>query len=152
LVACRRRPQRPPCVRPDGGRPRLHLLREFSLDRYRGKRWFSWFTGVPLIWFLYASGITGYWLVWDRLAQYVAIASTELLDWLPIFGEPIARNFLTDGSLNSRFFTLLIFLHIAVPLIMLLVMWIHIQRISRPRVNPARPLAVAVALARRVVS
>ncbi|MEJ1161741.1 cytochrome b N-terminal domain-containing protein [Prosthecomicrobium sp. N25] len=130
----------------------LHLLREFSLDRYRGKRWFSWFTGVPLIWFLYASGITGYWLVWDRLAQYVAIATTELLDRLPIFGEPIARNFLTDGSLTSRFFTLLIFLHIAVPLIMLLVMWIHIQRISRPRVNPAMPLGSALGIALLVVS
>jgi len=24
-----------------------HLLREFAYDRYRGARWFSWFTGVP---------------------------------------------------------------------------------------------------------
>lgn len=66
----------------------VHLVREFAKDRYRGVRWFSWFTGVPLIWFVYISGITGYWLVWDMLAQYVAIVSTELLDWLPIFGEP----------------------------------------------------------------
>ncbi len=118
----------------------IHLVREFAHDRYRGVRWFSWFTGVPLIWFLYVSGITGYWLIWDRLAQYVAIVSTELLDWLPIFGEPIARNFLTPESLSGRFFTLMVFLHIAVPLILLLVMWIHIQRISRARVNPSREL------------
>ena len=71
----------------------VHLLREFSLDHYRGVRWFSWFTGLPIIWLLYASGITGYWLVWDKLAQFVALVSSELLDWLPIFGEPIARNF-----------------------------------------------------------
>lgn len=122
----------------------LHLLREFSLDRYRGVRWYSWLTGVPIIWFLYVSGITGYWLVWDALAQYVAIASAELLDVLPIFGEPIARNFLTAESLSSRFFTLLVFLHIAVPLLLLLTMWIHIRRISRPQVNPPRALAVLV--------
>ena len=73
----------------------IHLLREFSLDRYRGTRWFSWFTGIPLIWFLYISGITGYWLVWDSLAQYVAMVSAKLLDLVPIFGEPLARNFLT---------------------------------------------------------
>ncbi|MEZ5802042.1 MAG: cytochrome b N-terminal domain-containing protein [Rhizobiaceae bacterium] len=120
----------------------VHLLREFSLDRYRGTRWFSWFTGIPLIWFLYISGITGYWLVWDKLAQYVALVSAALLDVVPIFGEPLARNFLTPEHLSSRFFTLLVFLHIAVPLILLLGMWIHIQRISRPKVNPPRLLAV----------
>jgi ferredoxin len=122
----------------------LHLTREFSLDRYRGVRWFSWLTGVPIVWFLYISGITGYWLVWDQLAQYVAVVSADLLDVLPIFGEPIARNFLTPESLSSRFFTLLVFLHIAVPLLLLLTMWIHIQRISRPKVNPPRLLAALV--------
>lgn len=119
----------------------IHVLREFSLDRYRGVRWFSWFTGVPLIWFIYVSGITGYWLVWDQLAQYVATTSAALLDVFPFFGEPIARNFLTPEHLSSRFFTLLVFLHIAVPLLLLLGMWIHIQRLSRPKVNPPRLLA-----------
>ena len=63
-----------------------------------------------------------------------------MLDWLPIFGEPIARNFLSPGTLSSRFFTLMVFLHIAVPLILLLMMWIHVQRISQARVNPSRAL------------
>lgn len=122
----------------------LHVAREFSLDRYRGTRWFSWITGVPLLWFVYASGVTGYWLVWDQLAQYVAIASFEWLDWLPIFGEPIARNFLAPGSLTDRFFTLLVFMHIAIPLILLFAMWVHLQRLSQPRTNPPRTLAAAI--------
>lgn len=130
----------------------IHLLREFSLDRYRGTRWFSWFTGIPLIWFLYISGITGYWLVWDSLAQYVAMVSAKLLDVVPIFGEPLARNFLTPEHLSSRFFSLLVFLHIAVPLMLLLGMWIHIQRISRPKVNPPRLLAGLVLAALLAVS
>jgi ferredoxin/coenzyme F420-reducing hydrogenase delta subunit len=130
----------------------LHLLREFSLDRYRGVRWFSWFTGVPIVWFLYISGITGYWLVWDQLAQYVAVLSAEMIDVAPIFGEPIARNFLRPESLSSRFFTLLVFLHIAVPLFLLLVMWIHIQKISRPKVNPPRMLAALILTALFAVS
>jgi ferredoxin/coenzyme F420-reducing hydrogenase delta subunit len=130
----------------------IHMLREFALDRYRGVRWFSWFTGVPIIWMLYASGITGYWLVWDKLAQYVAIVSSELLDWLPIFGEPIARNFLAPGSLNDRFFTLLVFMHIAIPLILLFIMWVHILRISRPKVNPPRALAIVLVVALLAVS
>lgn len=120
----------------------VHLAREFSLDRYRGVRWFSWLTGVPIIAFVYASGIGGYWLVWDKLAQYIAIATTEWLDWLPIFGEPIARNFLAPGSVDDRFFTLLVFLHIAIPLILLFILWIHQQRISRPKINPPIGLAL----------
>jgi hypothetical protein len=55
----------------------LHILREFSLDRLRGKRFFAWITGVPLLWFIYMCGITGYWLVWDSLAQYIAIAGVH---------------------------------------------------------------------------
>lgn len=120
----------------------LHLTREFAYDRLRGVRWFSWLTGVPVLWLVYASGISGYWLVWDELAQYVAIATTEWLDTLPIFGEPIARNFLAGDSLDDRFFTLLTFLHIAIPLILLFVLWLHLQRITRPRINPPRGLAV----------
>jgi quinol-cytochrome oxidoreductase complex cytochrome b subunit len=38
----------------------LHMLREYSLDRMRGKRFFAWITGVPLLWFIYMCGITGY--------------------------------------------------------------------------------------------
>jgi ferredoxin/coenzyme F420-reducing hydrogenase delta subunit len=125
----------------------VHLLRQFAYDQYRGVRWYSWFTGLPIIWLLYGSGITGYWLVWDRLAQYVAVTTSELLDRLPIFGEPIARNFISTGTLSSRFFTLMVFMHIAVPLFLLFLMWIHILRISRPKVNPPRALAAMMLFA-----
>lgn len=124
----------------------VHMLREFALDRLRGPRWFTWTTGVPIIGLVLASGITGYWLVWDKLAQYIAIASTEWLDWLPIFGEPIAANFLSPAHLDDRFFSLLTFIHIAVPLILLFILWIHLQRISRPQINPRRGLAVGTFL------
>jgi ferredoxin/coenzyme F420-reducing hydrogenase delta subunit len=122
----------------------LHMLREFAMDRMRGNRWFPWVTGVPLLWFLYACGITGYWLVWDQLAQYVAIATTEWLDSIGIFAEPIARNFLDSSRLAGRFFTLMAYIHIALPLIMLLFMWVHIQRHAHARVNPPRALGFAV--------
>ena len=137
----------------------LHLLREYLLDRMRGPRWLAWFTGVPLLWLMFTAGLSGYWVVWDELAQYVAVATTEWLDALPLFGEPIARNFLHPSTLGSRFFTLLVFIHIFVPLAMLFVMWIHIQRLSRPRVNPPRLLAfgtlamlLAISIARPAVS
>ena len=120
----------------------VHAAREFLLGRLRGPRWFSWVTGTPILWLVFISGISGYWLVWDRLAQYIAIRSTEWFDWLGIFGEPIARNFLTPAALDDRFFTLLMFIHIVVPLLLLLVLWLHLQRISRPRITPNRGLLV----------
>ena len=117
-----------------------HLLREYIHDRMRGPRWFAWVTGVALLWLIFAAGISGFWIVWDLLAQYVAIGITEWLDVLPLFGEPVARNFLHPGSLSGRFFTLMVFIHIAVPLVLLLLMWVHIQRHAQPRVNPSPPL------------
>jgi quinol-cytochrome oxidoreductase complex cytochrome b subunit/coenzyme F420-reducing hydrogenase delta subunit len=130
----------------------LHMLREFSLDRYRGARWFSWITGVPVLVFVYVAGISGYWLVWDKLAQYVAIVSTEWLDHLPLFGQPVARNFLSPETLESRFFTLMIFMHIAVPLIALVVLWLHLQRVSKPRINPPLGLAIGTGISMLVLS
>ena len=120
----------------------LHLAREFFYGRYFGFRWFSWITGVPVIWLVYASGIGGYWLVWDQLGQFSAIASAEWFDWLAIFSDPATRNFLTPAAVNDRFFTLLVFLHIGIPLLLLLALWVHIQRISRADVFPSRSLGL----------
>lgn len=124
-----------------------HLGREWIAGRYRGFRWFSWVTGVPLVWLALLSGVVGFWLVWDKLAQFAAAASAELLDALPLFSEPLVRNFLTDGDITDRFFTLAMFLHLGVPLALVLAAWLHLHRISRPAVHPTRPLAVGSLLA-----
>jgi coenzyme F420-reducing hydrogenase delta subunit/quinol-cytochrome oxidoreductase complex cytochrome b subunit len=130
----------------------IHILREFSLDRMRGNRWFAWFTGIPVLWFIYAAGITGYWLVWDMLAQYVAITTAEWLDSLPFFGGSIAANFADSTKLSARFFTLIMFIHIAVPLLMLFLMWVHIQRHASAKQNPPRGLAIGTLAALLVLS
>jgi coenzyme F420-reducing hydrogenase delta subunit/ferredoxin len=121
----------------------LHLVREWAYGRYHGFRLYSWVTGVPLIWFAYISGIGGYWIVWDRLAQFSAIATTELLDWLPIFSTPAVRNFLAPDSISDRFFTVVIFIHIAMPLMLILGLWAHVNRISRVDYLPSRRVMLA---------
>jgi quinol-cytochrome oxidoreductase complex cytochrome b subunit/coenzyme F420-reducing hydrogenase delta subunit len=130
----------------------LHMLREYAMDRYSGVRWFSWVSGVPLLWLLFASAIGGYWLVWDIQAQYIAILTAEWLDWLPIMVDPMASNFLNESTLSDRFFSLLVFLHIGIPLALLLGMFIHIKRISNSRSNPTRGLAAGTLLALLLVS
>lgn len=125
----------------------LHMLREFAHDRLRGVRWFAWITGLLLIGFIYICGITGYWMVWDQLAQYVAMASSQWLDALPIFSEPISRNFVNNAGLSGRFFTLMAYVHIFAPLAMLAFMWVHIQRYNQAKINPVRGLGIAVTVA-----
>ena len=122
----------------------LHLLRHFAFDRFRGYRWFSWLTGVALVWLVYASGINGYMLPWDRLAQFTIVAVFEWLDWLPSFGGTLMRNFIYSTSVSDRFFSLLSFLHIGLPLVVLLLMWIHVQRVPKARTAPPRAIAVGL--------
>ncbi|HWI83479.1 cytochrome b N-terminal domain-containing protein [Ramlibacter sp.] len=122
-----------------------HLAREWLLGRFRGFRWFSWLTGVPLLPLALAAGIVGFWLNWDRLGQFSAVASAEWLDALPWLGSPLARNFL--GGVGDRLFSLLVFVHLGLPLLLLFGLWFHLQRLSRPAVWPRLPLALGTAAA-----
>ncbi|MGD9584746.1 MAG: 2Fe-2S iron-sulfur cluster-binding protein [Lysobacterales bacterium] len=122
----------------------VHLLRHFAFDRLRGFRAFSWLTGIGLIWLLYGSAINGYMLPWDRLAQFVVVASFEWLDWLPSFGGSLIRNFIYPSSINDRLFSLLSFIHIGAPLLLLLLLWVHVQRVPKARTQPPRPIAIGM--------
>ncbi len=124
----------------------LHLLRHFAFDRFRGFRWFSWVSGVALVWGVYVSGINGYMLPWDRLAQFTIVASFEWIDWLPIFGGTLIRNFIYPASVNDRFFSLLAFMHIGIPLVVLLLMFVHVQRVPKAKTNPPRPIMASLTL------
>ena len=122
----------------------IHLLRYFAFDRLRGFRWFSWVTGVVLLWLVYIAGANGYMLPWDRLAQFVTQASFEWLDWLPGFGGTLIRNFILPEHVSDRLFSLLVFIHIGVPLVTLLLMWVHVQRVPKATTQPPRPIALAL--------
>jgi len=125
----------------------LHLLREFLLGRYTGFRHFSWLTGVPLLWFIYISGVVGIWLRWDQLAQFSAATTAEWLDGLPVFATPLIRNYLSANAVSDRLFSLFVFVHIGVPLLLIFGLWFHIQRISRAEVFPPTGLATGSLLA-----
>jgi len=125
----------------------LHMFREFALDRYRGFRWFSWVTGVPTLWFVVTLGITGYWLVWDELALYVALLSSQLMDGLPLLPSTMSRNFLAE-QINDRFFTLMGFLHLlGQPIILVFALWFHVKRLSDVKIIAPRGLAIGSFLA-----
>ncbi|MCK6422414.1 MAG: hydrogenase iron-sulfur subunit [Aquabacterium sp.] len=120
----------------------VHLLREALLGRFRAFRWFTWVSGVPLLWLAVISGIVGYWMVWDERALYVGVSVLEWMSVLPGVTLEVVRNFLDAQAVTDRFFSLLAFLHIGVPLLLLLGLWVHIVRLARPQTQPHRWLAV----------
>jgi len=125
----------------------LHMFKEFASGRYRGFRWFSWVTGIPNLWVIVTLGITGYWLVWDEMAQYVAVGSAQLMDALPIFSGAMTRNFVS-GGMTDRFFILIEFLHLlGQPMILMFMLWLHVKRLSNVDINPPRGLAVGTFVA-----
>ncbi len=124
----------------------LHVLREWLLGRYAGFRWFSWVSGVPLLWLALLSGLIGYWMVADTRALFVATAIADWTGWLPGFGAVLMRNFIAEEAISDRLFALLVFIHIFAALLVLAGLWVHIKRIARPVTQPSRQTAVGSAL------
>lgn len=109
-----------------------HALRLTLARRFTGARWLAWVTGVLGLGLLWAVGWTGYWLVWDEAARQVALVSARALDVLPIFGDPLSREFLADATINSLFFFIIFFFHMLVPLGLGVALWLHLARLQRP--------------------
>lgn len=122
----------------------VHLVREYFNDRYRRWRWVAWVTGVVLILTYWGLGVTGYWMVWDQRGQLIARLSAEFLDFIPIWGEPLTRAFISNETVTNILFIGVIFVHLAVPTIALFLLWQHVIRISRPVINPPRELAIVL--------
>ena len=120
----------------------LHLVREWVRGHYAHFRRFAWIAGVVALWLVFASGIGGFWLVWDAIGHYSLVATMEWLDALPVFDGALMRNFVGEGAVGDRLFSLLVFLHIGFPLALLATMWVHVQRLARPATNPPRALAI----------
>ena len=130
----------------------LHMARHWAFDRYRGFRWFSWVSGMVLLWLVYVAGINGYMLPWDRLAKFTVVATAEWLDWLPVFNGTLVRNFIFEENVNDRLFSLLSFIHIGVPLAVLAILWVHTQRVPQARTSPPLPIMVTLTAALLLLS
>ena len=113
----------------------LHIVREIYFGRFRAWRAFTWISGIPLVWLLYASGLVGYWLVWDARSQFSFLATME---WLGLGAFA--------GQAPDRLFSLFVFLHIGLPLALLAGMWVHVQRLGQPRTHPPGALTVVAML------
>ncbi len=122
----------------------LHASRMLFARKITESRWLAWVTGTGMLGLLWFIGWTGYWLVWDERAQLVATASIRVADALHVFAGTMARLFLSDRTVPSLLFFIVFFLHILLPLGIAGGLAVHLARLSRPRITPARRLAVWV--------
>jgi ferredoxin len=130
----------------------LHGLRVFLRDQYRGARWLAWVSGIILLVFIWGEGILGYVMVWDDRAQFAALTSAEFLNILPVFGAVLPRAFLSPEATTNIFFLIIIALHIVVPLGLLVFLWVHVSRTSRPVITPPYRFLTGIALGLVILS
>lgn len=122
----------------------IHAARALFRRHFDGPRWLPWVTGVLVVGCLWFVGWIGYWLVWDERAQLVAQGSAKLIDVVPIFTDPLSRSFLTDEGLNSLLFFMVFFIHMLLPLLMVVGLWLHINRLSRSKWMTSRRMTALI--------
>ncbi len=118
----------------------VHGLRMFTQGRSWGPRTLAWITGLILCFVTLICGWTGLVMVWDGPAQVLAQEGARLFDVLPVFAEPISRAFVGERPIPSAFFFLNLFVHIALPIGLGLLVWLHVSRVARPGLLPPRGL------------
>lgn len=122
----------------------FHALRVFVQHRTWGPRVLAWVSGLTLVFVVLVCGWTGYVMVWDTQGLVLAREGARLLDALPLFSEPIGRSFVGERALPSAFFFLNLFLHVALPIGLGVLLWIHVSRVARPVLLPPRRLTWSV--------
>ncbi|HIQ12545.1 MAG TPA: hydrogenase iron-sulfur subunit [Caldilineales bacterium] len=117
----------------------LHAWRMFFMDRFRGPRWLAWVTGMAMAVAIWFTGVTGYWMVADIRAQALNQIFVDLIGRLP-GGDAIILNHLIPIGPTSGWvlFVTLFFIHIGLPLILILFIWLHIKRLQRGKILPPR--------------
>ncbi len=121
----------------------LHALKMLLSDRFWESRWVAWVTGWALLGLIWFIGVMGYWLVWDRRAQWLTEYGAKLV------GGSVALTFLGPdlASRSFAFFVIVLFLHVFLGILIFLGFLLHILRLTRPRWLAPRWLMVEASLA-----
>jgi ferredoxin len=118
----------------------LHAVRMLAQGRSWGPRTLAWVSGLALFGLVLVCGWTGFVMVWDTFGLALADEGARILEAVPLLSEPIRRAFTGERSVPGAFFFLNLFLHVALPLGLGLVLWLHVSRLARPVLLPPRAL------------
>lgn len=117
-----------------------HMIRMVAQRRTWGPRALAWFSGVILLGVFLLSAWTGFVMVWDSFGRMLAIEGARVFDTLPILSEPVGRTFVAEHNPPGAFFFFNLFLHVALPLGMGVLLLLHVSRLARASLLPPRRL------------
>lgn len=104
----------------------LHLIRTYYSQAIYKKRAENWIYGLIMMFMVIVSSFTGYLLPWDQLAYWAVTVITQIIEYVPFVGHPLANmvrgSEVVDGNTLLNFYTL----HTGIlPLIFIFLMSMH---------------------------
>jgi quinol-cytochrome oxidoreductase complex cytochrome b subunit len=110
----------------------LHFLRVFLTGAFRDERKINWLFGLFLLLLIVLLNFTGYLLPWDQLAYWAITVSTNIIGYLPLFGESIRTMIIGGKELNADTLRTFFTFHTAVlPFLLLLLVLYHFWRVRK---------------------
>ncbi|HRN72567.1 MAG TPA: cytochrome b N-terminal domain-containing protein [Ginsengibacter sp.] len=129
----------------------LHLAHTLFTSKF--KRLISWISGVISFLVVVTIGVTGFILVWDQKAKLTGYLTAKLFSGLPIFDPSIMGAFLlNDLNVVGGFFKVALFGHIALSLVTVIIIWIHVLRISKPKIFPPKKLILYASISLGIIA
>ena len=121
----------------------FHVLQLLIQGKSWGPRTLAWISGILLTSMLLISTWSGYAMVWDSHGQLVTMSGARMLQIVPVLQEVLIRAFNGTAPLPAGFFFMNLFLHVALPLMMIIFLWLHTSRLSRSVWLPAKPILIS---------
>lgn len=129
----------------------MHLIHTLFTSKF--KRLISWISGVISFLVVITIGVTGFILIWDQKAKLTGYLTAKLFSGLPIFDPSIMGAFLlNDLSVVGGFFKVALFGHIALSLVTVIIIWIHVLRIAKPKIFPPKKLIWYASIALGIIA
>ncbi|HUN24096.1 MAG TPA: 4Fe-4S dicluster domain-containing protein, partial [Anaerolineales bacterium] len=107
----------------------LHFIKMLVTSRFWGTRWLAWVSGWVMVVLTWLIGVLGYWLVWDARGQW-------LNEWLfTLSSDPSSLPFFSQNQVVATYptFLLILLMHILLPLIVFMGIFIHVLKLARAR-------------------
>lgn len=115
----------------------LHFLQTLLTGKF--KRILSWVSGIISLMVVLIIGVTGFILVWDEKGKLVGYLTAKFFSAIPLFDPSIAGSFISNNlDVIGGFFKVSVFGHIFFSIFLVIVLWLHVMRIAKPKLFSPR--------------
>lgn len=117
-----------------------HILQLVAQGKTWGPRTRAWLSGLLVTGTIFLSAFSGFILIWDLQGQLFAYAGSQLFGALPFLKDTLDQAFDGSSAVGAAFFFVNLFLHAALPLLVVFGLWVHTSKLARTRWFPVRPI------------